>query len=183
MAEHSRLKGPLPRGPLKIGRCMIFVDVSNECILLWHTISIDCDGIVWDTVTVSIGVWLNIRSINNGWINRNELTIVHWLAYNSHRSLQRMHRCFVYHNFCMYRQDTIYNTITIYFKFILSWNAYDFRPFHNYRPIIFVVYYTAAQKFPFKIAKQASTMNPDIISKSCTYINSVIMPVYWVFYC
>ena len=29
--------------------------------------------------------------------------------------------------------------------------------------------YTAAQKFPFKIAKQASTMNPDKISKSCTY--------------
>ena len=38
--------------------------------------------------------------------------------------------------------------------------------------------YTAAQKFPFKIAKQASTMNPDIISKLCTYTNSVTMPVY-----
>ena len=38
--------------------------------------------------------------------------------------------------------------------------------------------YTAAQKFPFKIAKQASTMNPDIISKSCTYTNSVTMLVY-----
>ena len=80
------------------------------------------------------------RSVIKYQVNRNELTIVHWLAYNSHRSLQRMHRCFVYHNFCMYRQDTIYNTIIIYFKFILSWNAYDFRPFHNDRPIIFVVY-------------------------------------------
>ena len=38
--------------------------------------------------------------------------------------------------------------------------------------------YTTIQKFPFKIAKQASTMNPDIISKSCTYTNSVTMPVY-----
>ena len=57
MAGHPRLKGPLPRGPFKIGRCIIFVDVSNECILLWHKISTDCDGIVWDTVTVSIGVW------------------------------------------------------------------------------------------------------------------------------
>ena len=28
--------------------------------------------------------------------------------------------------------------------------------------------YTAAQKFPFKTAKQACNMNPDIISKSCT---------------
>ena len=47
---------------------------------------------------------------------------------------------------------------------------------------IFTVY-TAAQKFPFKIAKQASTMNPDIISKSCTHTDSVTMPVHWVFYC
>ena len=45
------------------------------------------------------------------------------------------------------------------------------------------VMYTTAQKFPFKISKQASTMNPDIISKSRTYTNSVTMPVYWVFYC
>ena len=43
--------------------------------------------------------------------------------------------------------------------------------------------YTAAQKFPFKIAKQASTMNPDIIPMSCTYANSVTVSVYWVFYC
>ena len=43
--------------------------------------------------------------------------------------------------------------------------------------------YTAAQKFPFKIAKQATMMIPDIIAKSCTYTNSVTMPVYWVFYC
>ena len=53
--------------------------------------------------------------------------------------------------------------------------------------IIYIIYdeyiYTAAQKFPFKIAKQATTMSPDIISKSSTYTNAVTMPVYWVFYC
>ena len=50
---------------------------------------------------------------------------------------------------------------------------------HENQPSI----YTAAQKFPFKIAKQASTMNPDIISKSCTHTDSVTMPVHLVFYC